>query len=59
MKMLLDINYQRRRDGREVLTSAARLKYFHKASHIPPRLHVEQKFRTGIQEITRIFNFEV
>ena len=32
-------------DGREVLTSAAHLKYFHKASHsvYPPRVHVEQK----------------
>ena len=30
-------------DGREVLTSAARLKYFHKASIYPPRVHVEQK----------------
>ena len=34
MKMLLDINCQLG-DGREVLTSAARLKYFHKASHLP------------------------
>ena len=34
MKMLLDINCQVG-DGREVLTSAVRLKYYHKASHLP------------------------
>ena len=57
MKMLLDINKLPIGDGREVLTSAACLKYLHKASH-----HVyilNKKSRTGIQEITRIFNFEV
>ena len=30
-------------DGREVLTSAARLKYLHKASIYLPHVHVEQK----------------
>ena len=48
MKMLLDTELPVG-DGREVLTLAARLKYFHKASYLPTTCiyDVEQKILNG------------
>ena len=46
-------------DGRGVLTSAARLKYFYKASHDHVYMLNKKSARTVMQQITRIFNFEV